>query len=321
MLGLSFALGGDWQVEPHDVRTTELLDLLNARILAPQEATCTITGNKLDYVIISTSLLSGNEEASVTHGLQFTPHIPVQVRLTTGARRSTIDVLPRPRPLPVERPIGPVFPGATIDWEHWRQRRRVQEGCEDFANCQTELLTTWYAGAEAELTTVMGLFGDEDESAYLGLGRTRGIQKQPQRGKYRDVTFDMGMLGVRLSWSSNALRTAARYARIMHGAWERSGNEDGQRERDTIWILSKQLWAIGNRARAMAGEKRKVAAEDRPEWEQVWIALDELARLCSKRGTDEPLVGLWSSGRGYDKVDRLNAVAKQTEKAWQIAHL
>ena len=64
-IGLPFVVGGDWQVHHKHLRQAGLPQILDAEIIAPDEATCPNSGNTLDDFIVSTCLLTGNEKAEV----------------------------------------------------------------------------------------------------------------------------------------------------------------------------------------------------------------------------------------------------------------
>ncbi len=50
-LGLPFIIAGDWQLEPRVMASSAFLDLLDATICAPVEATNVITGSVIDYFV------------------------------------------------------------------------------------------------------------------------------------------------------------------------------------------------------------------------------------------------------------------------------
>ena len=140
------------------------------------------------------------------HGCRCRLHLLVKLDLGGGYVAPELR-LSRPKPLPIERPIGPQRPGIAIDWGRWEEVKRF----EDYSGGTngTAALTTWFAGAEAELTTKYGLARTEEESAVLGLGcKSKEVWCHP-RGRFRDVPDELGILGHRLALAAKALRMVA----------------------------------------------------------------------------------------------------------------
>ena len=73
-----------------------------------------------------------------------------------------------------------------------------------------------FAGGEAEIATRVGLFGDDDEAQYLGIGSDHQITTVAIRVRFRNVRNEMGLLGARAAWACNTLRILATYAKIMN---------------------------------------------------------------------------------------------------------
>ncbi len=216
-LGIPFIWAGDWNAHPDVIRRSGLLELLEAEIHAPKEPTCANGGGIVDFCLVSRSLGKSVRKVEVLHGSRLTPHLPVRLTMDLGVQLVTSMVIPRPRPLPVDRPIGPQLPGAWIDWEGWRMRHGEMLSTENSASNRNmeHLFKCWYAGAEAELNTKFGIFGTELEGEYLGMGSFREPEERVERGRYRDTPMELGLLGHRLAWASRALSTAVRYAQWL----------------------------------------------------------------------------------------------------------
>ena len=266
---------------------------------------------------MSRTLATGKETAKVIHGTSFTPHSPVEMRLDLSARARSVTALPRPKPLPIERPIGPVFPGARVQWRDWELRRSVDGGAADFASAQNLLVSQWYAGVEAEITTATGIFGGEDECAYLGLGREGKPKTQPQKGRYRNVGNDEGLIGVRMSWATNAVRTVARYARILIENWVyRAQAASSQIDEGRVTRIVNLIRRVAHRASALVRAPRSGNDGADADWDCVLRGLKALAAAVKRRHRQSPLVEQWKNGGGYAQLVSLESVATEIEARW-----
>ncbi len=310
-MGMPFIWAGDLNAHPDCVRRSGLLELLDAEVFAPNEPTCTMSGSIVDYFIVSRCFAPQVREVRVLHGSRLTPHHPVRLSIDMNTRPSTSTVLPRPRPLPVERPIGPTFLGAWIKWDDWREEYtgRGVDGCthdqggEIDGQRLDDAIKTWYAGAEAELNSKFGVFGAPHEHEYLGLGSFQEPVGRIDRGRYRDTPIELGLLGHRLAWTARALSTAIRYSGwLIKGDLEKHPNDKRAK-------LALQLRRLGHRAEAYRLERPARNDERRPEEHESWanlrIALAHLAEMALRRHRKPPLVESWLQGRGGEAVDRL----------------
>ncbi len=148
--------------------------------------------------------------------------------------------LARPRPLPPDRPYGPMPAGFHVDWTGW-----LEGGGDEVFSLEraAELTDAWYAGAECEINTVYGVARTDDEVAHLGLGLpTREVEGC--MGRYRHSPDELGIVGHRLTWMARALAAFVRHARaVKDGGW-------------ATWqmdILSR----LGQRARAFTLDKKE----------------------------------------------------------------
>ena len=176
----------------------------------------------------------------------------------------------------------------------------------------------WHAAAEEELTTWAGIRGQDDEEAYLGIGRSRAPIDQPVRGQFRDVAPEDGLIGVRLSWISGAIWTVCRYARQIQDAWEDSHSWERRPQlRERVGSMLIQIWRIGSRAKSLVNEQPKNSDDDKDEWRIAKRGLRQIAALVQWRhGT--PLIQIqWARGKGWENCERMITVATETEVAWQ----
>ena len=235
---------------PRELENSGILQVLDASVLASEEPTCTKTGRTIDFFVISRSLLKGDEEASVMHGYGFETHLPVGVVLNLRNRKQWVDVLPRPKPFPIEQLVGPMPPGALVEWGKWSTRREIDSGARDFDEDTQKLLLEWYAGAEVEVSTRVGIFGTDEETNFSGIGLHADPQKRLRSGRYRDVTHEDGLLGVRLSWMTGAMGTAVRYAQTI-----RTASHSNYDTKERAWAMAVQLVRVGGRSRSLIHEK------------------------------------------------------------------
>ena len=158
---------------------------------------------------MSRGLLDGGWTVRAIYGARLTTHLPVELRIAGGGLGATNMVVRRPRPLPIDRPVGPQLPGIKIEWDSWAPHAAANGGFDEdrFAH----MVELWYAGAECELNTACGRAAVNDEASSLGLGRAATTYRAPVRGKFRDVADELGVLGHRLAWAAKWLRTVQAY--------------------------------------------------------------------------------------------------------------
>ena len=313
-LGLPFAIGGDWQVQPDEMKATGILDVLDASVVAPEEPTCTLTGNTLDYFMISKSLLQGDERPRVLHGLGFQPHFPVEVTLNLGKKVTMVNVLPRPRPLPIDPPIGPQFPGAKVQWDDWYNRIAVETGQELFEDVQDTVVLEWYAAAELETISRSGLFDDEQEPYHMGLGTVKQPVSRPARGRFSRVPDEAGLIGARLSWITCNLRVCARYAKMMADAWRDPEAWAGSEKlRNRFSRMAVQLWRIGRHAQSLLYSKRGKCRGSDAEMKAVHAGLKTLAEVARPRHRQPPLHHMWQNAKGTWHIWRFERLANDID--------
>ncbi len=204
-LGIPFIAGGDAQVKPADLEKTGICRLLQASICAPDGPTTTKSKHPIDYFLVADELLKGTWQVQTSMDSAFKPHYPVFFSLRVARGTEQISRLVRPKPLPAERPIGPQLPGYKIKWEEWHRLNEYdREGINDTEQLD-HIVMEWYAGAEMELCTVMGVAGRSDEVDYLGMGRPKEFVQSCAAGKYRHTDDQLGLIGHRLAWAARGL--------------------------------------------------------------------------------------------------------------------
>ncbi len=295
-VGLPFIIGGDWQIEPEELLLSGFPGNIDAKVIPPTEASCQTSGRTIDYFMISRSLAPGARVEAV-HGTRISTHLPVRLTLDRQQVLQPQWSLARPKPLPVDRPVGPMPLGAFVDWDGWQTELDKLKEDGGLGMEQLDIaLEEWYGGAELELMTKFGLVGAECEKKHLGLGRCSEPQLQPARGKYAGSARAAGIFGHRLAWTARALRSVIRYA-----SWMRDDLNMGANQR---WRLLRQSTACGRRPIAFARESHIREAEDQDEWRQLDHSLRRLATLVRREHRRPPLLQSWSAGNvtGIDSL-------------------
>ncbi len=268
-IGRPFVAGGDWQRPPADLERTGIPKLLGATVIAPRAATNLLAGSKLDWFLVSDSLLDRGWRVDVVHGTSLATHVPVRLTLDCEkvAPQRTRRIA-QPRPLPVYRPVGPQVPAPKVDWQGWEAASGViNEGTFDECAYSTAL-NEWYAAAELELHGIFGTFDTPEEARHSGIGAAPRIIEEYAHSRYRDVPDQAGILGQRLAWAARALHLVVKHADAIA-----SGEGAFREHRET-------LARLGHRACAFANERLK-PAEDIDDREMRGTLLVGLRRVAS----------------------------------------
>ncbi len=114
-LGLPFVVGGDWQVTPAQLEATGITGVLNAAIVAPKGATNLRSKRKIDFFLVSNSLLQGGHRIRRLYGTNLATHTPVELKLSSKRTERRSMRLGRPRLLPTTRPFGPTAPRGRVN--------------------------------------------------------------------------------------------------------------------------------------------------------------------------------------------------------------
>ncbi len=275
-LGRPFVVGGDWQVDPDEPELVRLADSLEAAVCHPGAATNSHSNTRIDFFLVSRSLLKGGWNASVNLGCAFAPHAAVQLELSIAANDAPSFRLSQPRLLPISPQVGPQLPRPTgIDWRHWvKEDSDFLEGEGASAAAISGALKAWTAGAEVEL---LGTFGipAEEQTKFMGIGMDVKVVQSPGPGRFREVADEMGLTGQRLDWAVKGIRALARALATDPGT-------DEQRKR--LETCSR----MSHRAAAHLREVRRSRPRDN-EVEYYDITVKLLATLS--RST------LWRHGR------------------------
>jgi hypothetical protein len=197
-LGRPFIVAADWQRPPADLRASGLCELLDAQVCAPPCATNLNSGGKLDYFLVSNTLLVRGWKVKPIHGCGFRPHIPVVLELQMSRCCTSTSRLWQPRLLPFEKPDSTHAPGAVVDWSAW-SALPPGAASDDVGNLPalTKAAEHWYAGAEAELLTAYSKFGQADEVEYLGIGLPPRVVVESAPTRFASTSDALGLLGHR----------------------------------------------------------------------------------------------------------------------------
>ncbi len=313
-LGRPFVLAGDWQLSPEAVRASGLCRALDAEICAPHCATNTTSGGKLDYFIVSRSLLHRGWRVRPLHGCTFKTHIPVVLELNIHVSCQPTRRLQQPRLLPVERPDGNAAPGIVVDWARWGAAAASGGGsCEDRMRAATAAMEDWYAGAEAELISQIGLASGEHEVAFMGIGLEPREVVEHNAKRFKNVPDNFGIVGHRLEWARNAIHMVTSLAPIIIAA---AGNADsGVRQR--VDAHQETLSMIGHRACSFAREqqRRPYDADADAFWPLVAKGMKAAGELVRNRHGRRPRLCVWRHGEEGGDLDRFNALADELEDA------
>ncbi len=132
------------------------------------------------------------------------------LRLEVASEAAVTRRISQPRLFPIERPLGPHLPGALVDWTEWQHDiptpLPAASADADPTHAKrdddiTAAAEAWYAGAEAELTTLYGVFGTIDEARYLGLGMPHSEVLNTASRRFTHVPDCLGLIGQRLDWT------------------------------------------------------------------------------------------------------------------------
>ncbi len=205
--------------------------------------------------------------------------------------------------------MGPQKPGLVIDWGQWHGPPRMEparggDKAQQVADI-TRAAESWFAGAEAELTTVFGVAETDDEPHYLGLGRAHRevVEKAPNR--FRDIPDAEGLLGHRVEWALKSLHLARDIGGIIRaGAGQPSPLGGSVISTDAINRHVDTLSRLGHRALAFLHEKAPSAsgaADAAAFWPAVQRAFRFLAHLVRTSHRQKPIIYQWKLGEAGTK--------------------
>ncbi len=197
-LGRPFLIGGDWQLDPNEPAVQRFAHSLDAMVVHPDAITNTVSQSRIDYYIVSKTILGGAWAVRADYSCAFSPHAAVVLDLDLSRTVEASYRLAQPRLLPIEPPFGPKLPQRTeVAWEEWTSKidGMVTNNAEELGDAVAE----WSAGAELELFDALGIPDDECE-AYMGLGSKSTVVRATGSGRYREVADELGITGQRLCW-------------------------------------------------------------------------------------------------------------------------
>ncbi len=237
-IGLPCVIGGDWQLAPGILKSSGLLDVLDAIICAPDGATNAVSGNTIDYFIVSRALVDHGWRVEVRHDCMFSPHRLVTLELNLQRARAPSQRLARPKPYPPDIPHGPHPVGIVINWGEYDASKGVDQN-----------LAQWYAAVDCEIASLHGIANTAEEIAHMGTGMAPRMVRDSSGGRYQHAPDDMGLIGHRLTWAARGL---ALWIRVSHRL----------KEGRAALELIDTLWRTGHRAGAYWQEEKRRAPND-----------------------------------------------------------
>ncbi len=309
-LGRPFVVAGDWQKHPDELRASGICKVLDAEVCAPSCATNVNSGGKLDYFLVSRTLLHHGWQVQPLYGCNFKPHIPIVLHLNLHTIASPTRRLKQPRILPVHRPMGPHLPGIIIDWAKWSDPAAERDAAPADDRI-TDSMNEWYAGAEAELLTQYDLIGHSEEHSYMGLGMPPEEVMETAVKRFRDVPDNFGILGHRLEWTCKAVHLALSLGPIII---ESAGTTCGSdRARQHVDTLSR----YGHRACSFAREVHKRPNDDDGAafWPLITRGQKMVGELVRNRHGRRPWLCEWTKGAGRQGLSRYQDIATELEDA------
>ena len=98
-------IGGDWNMSPQTLETTNFAAMVRGVIVAPSSPTC--NGSTYDYFVVSEGLRPCVAGIARIDDSGLNPHWPVRLYLRSNARRHLVRQLVRPCKVPGVLPCGP----------------------------------------------------------------------------------------------------------------------------------------------------------------------------------------------------------------------
>ncbi len=312
--GRPFILAADWQVHPRELAALRLDRHLDATIVAPSVATNHVSGNIIDYFLVSNSLLAASDDGTTVGvdveticGCRFSPHRPVRLRVAIRREVQWIRRLTQPRLLDVERPVGPQKDTEKVDWVAWDSGLATGGDRDHDDGALTKAVLEWSAGVEHELFGIFGVTDPKQAERFSGIGLPRDEVWANGNRRFASTPDDLGLLGHRLAWAARALHGAVVHAApilaegaavalrlgragawLQHSRWKRSvlqgrapwpcKDVQAQESWSPPWQY-EVLYRYGSRAGAFLREDMPSDRYDEAHFVQV---LNEALRLLSK---------------------------------------
>ncbi len=312
-LGRPCVLAGDWQVPPDVVRRSGMLEALDAEICAPNCATNMRSGGKLDYFIVSRSLLQHGWRIRPIYGCNIRTHVPIVLEINVQAPSEPTRRLQQPRLLPVDAPDPRQEPKLIVDWSQWKVGAGTDAAADAGMSELAESMDEWYAGAEAELLSQYGLADHPSEEAYMGIGRppTEIIENTARR--FRIVPDAFGLVGHRLEWACSALHLIISLAPLIIAHAAAAGNSDSSRIATHVDTLSR----LGHRACSFAREEQARPNDNDADafWPLVKQGMRRIGELVRNRHGRRPRLCVWKMGLEGDDTHRFRSTADELDDA------
>ena len=137
-------LGGDWNISPELLTSSNWPRLVDGVVFAPNAPTCHTS--TYDYFVVSSGLAPAVAAVRRIDDGGFEPHWPARLLLRSGARRALKRELVRPQKVPALLPCGP--PPAPPDYAHTNPTSMTKEAVSQAA-------TAWYKAAHAEWAALL----------------------------------------------------------------------------------------------------------------------------------------------------------------------
>ncbi len=335
--GRPFILAADWQVHPSEVTALRLDRRLDATVISPNVATNHVSGNIIDFFLVSNSLLAaGCAEVDVVNGCRFSPHRPVRLRLAMEREVQVVRRLRQPRLLDVDRPIGPQLDADKVNWEPWQKELMDNERPND--GTMDTIVAEWAAGAEQELFAIFGISDELQVAQYSGIGLPREEIWVTSGSKFAGTPDDLGLIGHRLAWAARALHSAVSHSAAIlakgaanaerwgragawqrHARWKRAAIQQQERwpkkgdDEDGSYQAAWQfeiLYRNGRRAAAFLRERNGPTDRiDEAHFVRDFrVALRLLANLIRPTRQSEAVLDRWCRGDGDEVVDKLRTM-------------
>ncbi len=319
-LGRPFVVMGDWQRPPSDLRSSGLCRLLDAEVCAPSCATNLTSGGKLDFFLVSRSLLAQGWHVRPLHGCSFRPHIPVVLHINLKASVHATRRIRQPRLLPIERPGSVHLPGAVIDWSAWAEGvPGMADGQRHDVESLTRATETWYAGAEAELATLFGVFGTEEEKNHLGMGLPHVVVQESSPSRFSSTPDVLGILGQRLDWALRGLHLVLSLGPAVIQFHALADANRDEKEAARVAVHVDTLSRIGHRAAAFAAEAAPSWGGDDVDafWPLARRGFKFLASLVRSRHRKRPMLLSWRSGSGTEDMAAAARISQELDDAYR----
>jgi hypothetical protein len=229
--GCPWVAGGDWNMNPLELRRTGWLQQVSGELVAPEECTCTCgEGDVLDYFVVSAGLRSRCKAAKVWADAPCSPHSPVVMVMEQAARADPIVQRVMWKAFPAKPLIGRSREAAPVEWS-WE----IGAAGLDLAGSWRE----WLGNAEGCLCREFDLVGKEAE-AYCG--RAAGFTTKV-------VPFDLVSKAAKsprttkLARAWKGLQALWRRACLVAGRVAKGGR--GRRELDEIRVSMGAMGGLG----------------------------------------------------------------------------